>query len=92
MWAQEHRQRAAAKAKKVRRYPSDITDAEWDAIRPLMPAAAVRGRPRSVDLREVINGIRYVVRSGGECCRSIFHRGKQCIGGFDASPDACYCG
>jgi putative transposase len=65
MWTQEHRQRAAAKAKKVRRYPSDITDAEWNAIRPLMPVAAVRGRHRSVDLREVINGIRYVVRSGG---------------------------
>lgn len=65
MWTQEHRQRAAAKAKKVRRYPSDITDAEWNAIRPLMPAAAFRGRQRSVDLREVINGIRYVVRSGG---------------------------
>src|SRR5690349_18289363 len=64
MWTQEHRRRAAVLAKKVKRYPSDLTDAEWQAIAPLLPAAECKGRHRSVDFREVINAIRYLVRSG----------------------------
>jgi putative transposase len=45
-------------------YPSDLTDAEWARLAPLLPAARPGGRPRSVDLREIVNGCRYVVRSG----------------------------
>ena len=47
-----------------RRYPSDLTDAQWDVLAPLLPAAKPGGRPRTVDLREVLNGILYVLRSG----------------------------
>ncbi len=51
-------------ARKTKRYPSDLTDEEWDRIAPLMPGAGRRGRPREVDLREIINALRYLVRSG----------------------------
>jgi hypothetical protein len=42
-------------AKKTKRYPSDLTDEEWERIAPLMPTPRRRGRPREVDFREVIN-------------------------------------
>jgi transposase len=51
-------------ARKTKRYPSDLTDEEWERIALLMPKPARRGRPREVDLREVINAVRYLVRSG----------------------------
>ena len=46
------------------RYPSDLTDEEWCRIAPLMPAPGRRGRPREIEFREVINAVRYLVRSG----------------------------
>ena len=45
-------------------YPSDLTDDRWHELAPLLPAAKPGGRPRTVDLREVINGILYVLRAG----------------------------
>lgn len=47
-----------------KRYPSDVTDAQWELIEPLLPEAKAGGRPRSTDLREVINAIFYQSRSG----------------------------
>ena len=44
--------------------PSDLTDAQWDVLKPLIPAAKPGGRRRTVDLREILNAIFYVVRSG----------------------------
>jgi putative transposase len=44
-------------------YPSDLTDAQWEIVRPLIPSSTV-GRPREVDLREVVNTILYLNRSG----------------------------
>lgn len=41
-----------------------MTDEEWERISPLMPAPGRRGRPREVVFREVINAVRYLVRSG----------------------------
>ena len=46
-------------------YESDLTDAEWSLIEPLIPPARPGGRPRSVDMRRVIDGIRYTLRCGG---------------------------
>ena len=46
------------------RYPSDLTDAQWAALAPLLPPAKPGGRPRTVNLREVFNGSLYVLRSG----------------------------
>jgi putative transposase len=47
-------------------YPSDLTDEQWTILAPLMPVAHTRrgGRPRAVDLREVVNTILYLNRSG----------------------------
>jgi putative transposase len=47
-----------------RRYPSDLTDAQWRVLGPLLPAAKPGGRPRSVDLREIVDAIRYIARNG----------------------------
>jgi transposase len=60
------RGRMAAIEKKTKRYPSDPTDEEWSAVEPLLPHPANRGRKRATDLREVVNAIRYMVRSGCE--------------------------
>lgn len=45
-------------------YPTDLNDEEWRIIEPLLPASQRIGRPREVDLREIINGIFYVLREG----------------------------
>ena len=61
MWTVEQRQthdRAGL------RYPSDLTDAEWALVAPLIPPAKRGGRPRSVNLREVLNAIFYVLWTG----------------------------
>jgi putative transposase len=46
------------------RYPTDLTDAQWRYLTPLLPAAKPGGRPRSADLRAVVDAILYVVRNG----------------------------
>lgn len=45
-------------------YSTDLTDAQWELIELLLPARKPVGRPREVDLREVINALLYQVRSG----------------------------
>jgi len=50
------------------RYPSDLTEAQWARIAPLLPPAKSGpkgGRPQSVDLREVLNGIFYFLKGCG---------------------------
>ncbi len=46
------------------RYASDLSDAEWALIDPYMPPAKALGRPRTADLREVVNAILYLLRGG----------------------------
>ena len=46
------------------RYPSDLTDAEWELVQPLIPPAKRGGRRREVDVREVVNGLLYVLSTG----------------------------
>src|SRR6266704_856810 len=46
-------------------YASDLSDAEWAILEPLIPPAKPGGRPRSVNMRQILNGIFYVLRSGG---------------------------
>ncbi len=41
------------------RYPSDLTDEEWALIEPLIPPGKRGGGKRSVDIREVLNGVMY---------------------------------
>lgn len=45
-------------------YPSDLTDDQWALIEPLIPRPRHGGRPRKVDMREVVNAILYITRSG----------------------------
>ena len=45
-------------------YPSDLTDKQWAEIKSLIPAAEPGGREREVDMREVLNGILYLLRGG----------------------------
>jgi putative transposase len=47
-----------------RRYPTDLTDTEWAILEPLIPPEKPGGRPRSVDMREIMNAISYVLRGG----------------------------
>jgi len=47
-----------------KRYPSDLTDPQWALVGPLLPPAKPGGRPRAVDLREVVNTLFYQARTG----------------------------
>ena len=66
MWTRDSRGRMARIATKTKRYPSDLTDEEWAAVGFFLPKTATTGSPRRTDLREVLNAIRYLVRSGCE--------------------------
>lgn len=46
------------------RYATDLTDEEWEILEPLVPQAKRGGRPESYPKREIVNGIRYLVRTG----------------------------
>ena len=61
MWKPEHR---LAADRSCLRYPSDLSDAEWAIVAPMIPPARHGGRKRSVNVREVLNGIFYVLWTG----------------------------
>jgi transposase len=61
MWKPEHR---VAAERSGLRYPSDLIDAEWGLIAPLIPPAKRGGRNRTVDVREVLNAIFYALATG----------------------------
>lgn len=46
------------------RYPSDLTDDEWSIVEPLIPPAKKGGNKRRVVVREVVNGIMYILSTG----------------------------
>ena len=45
-------------------YATDLTDAQWQLVEPLLPPRKHLGRRRTVDLREVLNAIFYLLRAG----------------------------
>jgi transposase len=61
MWSNENRARYD---RRRLRYPSDLTDAEWAHVKPLIPPAKRGGNRRHVDVREVVNGLMYVLSTG----------------------------
>jgi transposase len=61
MWKPEHR---VAAERCGLRYPSDLTDAEWTIVAGMIPPAKAGGRPRTINVREVLNGIFYVLWTG----------------------------
>ena len=61
MWTAEQR---LAHDRAGLRYPSDLTDGEWALVEPFIPPAKRGGRRRTVDVREVLNAIFYVLAAG----------------------------
>ena len=61
MWTDENR---ALYDRSKLRYPSDLTDEEWALIEPLLPPAKRGGGKRTVVMREVVNGLMYVLSTG----------------------------
>jgi len=61
MWTAQNRRRYD---RSQLRYPSDLTDDEWAHIAPLIPPAKSGGNKRSVNVREVMNAIMYILSTG----------------------------
>ena len=61
MWTAKNRGRYDRSAL---RYPSDLTDEEWVLVEPLIQPAKAGGNKRHVDVREVMNGIMYILSTG----------------------------
>ncbi|WGJ14270.1 IS5 family transposase [Methylocapsa sp. D3K7] len=61
MWTSENRPKYN---RDKLRYPSDLTDDEWSHIEPIIPPAKRGGRKRSVEPREIVNGLMYVLSTG----------------------------
>src|ERR1700744_1141779 len=61
MWTEENRARYD---RSKQRYPSDVADEEWALVVPLLPPAKRGGNKREVDIREVLNGLLYILSSG----------------------------
>ena len=61
MWTKEHRE---AHKQSGNGFPSDLTDAQWARLEPLVPAAKTGGRPRQTDMRAAMNAIFYLLRTG----------------------------
>ena len=61
MWSNENRARCD---RSRLRYPSDLTDAEWAHVEPLIPPAKRGGNRRHVEVRQVVNGLMYVLSTG----------------------------
>ena len=61
MWTKENRARYN---RDQLRYPSDVTEEEWGQLAALIPPARRGGCPRMVNIREVLNGLLYVLRTG----------------------------
>jgi transposase len=61
MWTNENRARYD---RSKLRYPSDLTDEEWALVAPLIPPPKSGGNKRTRDMREVVNGLMYVLSTG----------------------------
>src|SRR6266704_661103 len=61
MWTTEDRSRCV---RRTERYPTDLSDAEWERLAPLIPPARTGGRPRTTNMREALNALLYLLRTG----------------------------
>ena len=61
MWTTENRGRYD---RSRLRYPSDLTDDEWELVKPLIPPAKRGGNKRHVDVREIVDGLMYILSTG----------------------------
>src|SRR5271167_3765179 len=60
MWTQAHRETYKQSGRGL---PSDLTDAQWERLEPLIPAAKPGGRPRKTDMRAAMNAIFFLLRT-----------------------------
>ena len=67
MWTEQHRK---TYVRVGGRYPSDVTAGEWAQLEPLIPPAKPGGRPRQTNMREALNAIFYLLRTGCSCAPS----------------------
>ena len=65
MWTRASRGRMAGFEKRSKRYPTDLTDEGWLFIQPFLPPVAKRGRKLATDLRDVLDALGYLARTGG---------------------------
>jgi hypothetical protein len=72
MWTTDNRARYD---RSKQRYPSDLTDAEWEHIRRHIPPAKRGGNKRSVDERALVDGILYVLSTGCQWAAPVRHPG-----------------
>ena len=78
MWTSKNRARYD---RSKLRYPSDLTDDEWGLVEPLIPPGKSGGGKRTVIMREVVNGLMYILSTGCQwrawsmVCRAAIHRG-----------------
>src|ERR1700733_15057082 len=61
MWTSKNRARYD---RSKLRYPSDLTDDEWRLVEPLIPPGKTGGGKRTVIMREVVNGLMYILSTG----------------------------
>src|SRR3981189_346848 len=61
MWTSKNRARCD---RSRLRYPSDLTDEEWGLVEPLIPPGKTGGGKRTVNMREVVNGLMYILSTG----------------------------
>ena len=61
MWTSKNRARYD---RSKLRYPSDLTDDEWGLVEPLIPPGKTGGGKRRVNMREVVNGLLYILSTG----------------------------
>jgi transposase len=61
MWTNENRARYD---RSHLRYPSDLTDDEWKLVEPLIPPGRRGGDKRTVIMREIVNGLMYILSTG----------------------------
>src|SRR6266481_2087672 len=64
MWTSKNRARYD---RSKLRYPSDLTDDEWGLVEPLIPPGKTGGGKRTVIMREVVNGLMYILSTGCQC-------------------------
>jgi len=71
MWTSKNRARYD---RSKLRYPSDLTDDEWGLVEPLIPPGKTGGGKRTVIMREVVNGLMYILSTGGARSRKTCRR------------------
>jgi len=65
MWTRASRGRMAGFEKRAQRYPTNLTDEEWLFIQPYLPTFSKRGRTPITDLRDGLDALRHLARTGG---------------------------